>query len=141
VVQERTLSPRTLSYGAKSIYLECLDCNSSEPWPHGGDTWNWNQEERYRRPNEAFHSLNIPNALRRRSMPFFSHIQSFLYAWYKLRDKYAACSPTHRNDMLVAINGMTQAIGLRNSLSSIAGFWEQYSIYSGMGSGDRPSTC
>jgi hypothetical protein len=38
----------------------------------------------------------------------------------------AACSLSYGSDILVAINGMTQMVGLRNGLSSIAGLWEQY---------------
>jgi hypothetical protein len=126
VFQERALSPRTIHFGQKSIYWECVECDASEPWPYGDDTWDWNKDKRYRRPKEAFFSLQMSNIPSKIRMPPYHQIKDFLHAWYELRGKYSCCNLTRREDMLVAINGVMKKIGERRWLSIVAGLWKAF---------------
>jgi hypothetical protein len=126
VFQERALSPRTIHFGPKSIYWECIECDASEPWPHGDDTWDWNKDKRYRRPKEAFFSLQKTNITSKNSMPPHYQMTEFLHAWYELRREYSYCNLTRREDMLVAINGVMKKISERQGLSIVAGLWKEF---------------
>ena len=126
VVQERTLSPRTLHYGKEGIYWECIECDASESWPHG-NTWDWYKDKRYRRPKEAFQSLLSARLFERKeSKPSYENFRPIHHAWYEILLRYSQAALTQRHDMLVAIHGIIRKVEASTGLINVAGLWKQF---------------
>ncbi|MCJ1251170.1 hypothetical protein MMC30_008401 [Trapelia coarctata] len=123
VVQEQLLSPRTLYYGSEAILWECVELDATEGRPQG-NTWDWKEDRRYRRPKEAFMSLMLSP----RAVPGVvdDEFRSFYQAWAKVLRDYSSCSLTRPEDKLVAISGIIRVIEKRTGLQSVAGMWREY---------------
>lgn len=127
VFQERMLAPRTLHYSRKTISWECICLDATEGWPEG-DTWNWEEDRRYRRPKEIFQALcNFRQPAGSLSSSFVNKdVEYFLHAWSELVEDYASRALTERSDKLVALHGITSMIAESTGLRNVAGLWLDY---------------
>jgi hypothetical protein len=128
VFQERMLAPRTLHYSRKTISWECICLDATEGWPKG-DTWNAEQDRRYRRPKEMFQTLcdfQRP-AAEDRAFPLANKdVESFYSAWSKLVNSYSNKQLTQGSDKLVALHGVMSVIAESTGLRHAAGMWLDY---------------
>lgn len=148
VVQERLLSTRTIHYGSKEIFWECLTMDKSEAWPEG-ILWEWNNNRLYRRPKELFRSILelgagtkslllqadanqdrdqvvIPN-LQETEEPSKWKNPSYLFqqTYSNLVHMYTSCTLTFPSDKLPAFSGVIEALQKSSNLTPVAGLWKE----------------
>jgi hypothetical protein len=127
VFQERMLAPRTLHYSRRTISWECICMDATEGRPEG-DTWNWEEDRRYRRPKEIFQTLcDFQRPAKNLAFCFVSNdVEAFYHAWSELVNKYSNKALTERQDKLIALQGITSIIAESTGLRSMAGLWVDY---------------
>jgi hypothetical protein len=128
VFQERMLAPRTLHYSRRTISWECICQDATEGWPDGNDTWNHEEDGRYRRPKEIFQTLcdfQRPAASQAFSLAN-KDVSDFYRAWSNLVNSYSNKALTERSDKLVALHGIMSMIGELTGLRHAAGTWIDY---------------
>ncbi|KAG8530221.1 uncharacterized protein KY384_004721 [Bacidia gigantensis] len=125
VVQEWTLSPRTLHYTKDAIYWECIEKYASEVWVRGDISWEKNP--RIRRPKEAFQSL-ISSYRLQAGAPDVSYndFRNFHSTWFEILKNFSSCSLTQPGDKLVAIRGIIRTIETKTGLTNVAGMWNDF---------------
>ena len=127
VFQERMLAPRTLHYSRKTISWECICLDATEGWPQG-DTWNWKEDRRYRRPKEIFQTLcDFQPPAKNPAFCFVGKdVETFYQAWGELVNTYSNKALTVRSDKLVALHGIMSMIAESTGLRKVAGLWVDY---------------
>ncbi|KAK4140290.1 heterokaryon incompatibility protein-domain-containing protein [Dichotomopilus funicola] len=130
VFQERMLAPRTLHYSRKTISWECICLDATEGRPEG-DTWNWEQDRRYRRPKEIFQTLcdfQRPAEENPTTFPLANNkdVETFYSAWSELLKDYSHKKLTQGSDKLVALHGVMSIVAESTGLRQAVGMWLDY---------------
>ncbi|KAJ4186932.1 hypothetical protein NW759_016928 [Fusarium solani] len=144
VVQERSLSLRTLHFGAKQLFWECAELEASDVFPsgfaHGMPTNSpklfirtqrdlSHEAHKLRRGHQSYGSNFILGEARPNPSPVdmqTTPIQGMTAAhvrWIQLVEKYSSCDLTFSNDKLVAIAGLARDLSSHIATPYYAGLW------------------
>jgi hypothetical protein len=114
IVQERTLSPRTLFYRAGAISWECVETEIDER----------GVKDPFDQPKSRFHNLTLLDSEKvDLSAPSKSLILFHKY-WSRLLVMYTTTDLTKASDKLVAINGIISKVQKAMRFTPLAGLWK-----------------
>ncbi|KAF2866314.1 heterokaryon incompatibility protein-domain-containing protein, partial [Massariosphaeria phaeospora] len=121
VLQERTLSPRTLIYGEEVMMWECVTCVTNELSPNFLTTPKYeNTSNLWFNLKLVFKSLARMSSLRVACPDLFS----FQASYNGLIEEYSKCRLTCSQDKLVAIHGIISKLEETTGMENVAGLWK-----------------
>ncbi len=134
VVQERTLSPRTLYYGSQMIFWECIQSKASElnPSELNSQMAAALTEETLRRP----YKYNLTSVFTRTRPGMKSNFANLLDVcqhhdyprwriyWHRLVHVYTANDLTFKSDRWAAISGLARLVEQASNKELLHGLWK-----------------
>ncbi|EFX01638.1 het domain containing protein [Grosmannia clavigera kw1407] len=138
VLQERTLSPRIIHYGAQQLYWECLSSSHRQDGKYHDDAVNFQEEVglvplgNYKRtlglysPTDAEMLEEYRSALSR-FMPDVKDVERCLHMdqWYYTVMDYTRWNLTFQSDKLAAIAGVAKTVQQQRGYTYLAGMWRE----------------
>lgn len=138
VLQERTLSPRIVHYGAQQLYWECLSSTHRQDGKYYNEALNFQEEVglvplgNYKQtlglysPTDAEMLGQYRTALSR-LMPDDKDIERCLHMdqWYYTVMDYTRRNLTYQSDKLAAIAGAAKAVRQQRGYIYLAGLWRE----------------
>jgi hypothetical protein len=118
VVQERVLAPRTLYYGAGSIYWECRHVRATEKW-----TENTPPRRGFRLRKLLLHEVDRDTTRAMMGPREGSLYQELAATWRTLLLEYTGCMLTRWTDRLAAVEGLIAEMAQRTGLECVLGIW------------------
>lgn len=134
VLQELTLSPRTLHYSQHQLYWHCADLAASEDGTFQNESGVMETLGWYYGPNHKLDALE--DAIGRnehQSHPALACEDTSLSVarlWWALVEDYTERSLTYASDRLIAIAGIANQLRVRTNDEYVAGFWRQDLVHS-----------
>ncbi|KAF2432003.1 HET-domain-containing protein, partial [Tothia fuscella] len=131
VIQERTLSPRTLYYGSKIIFWECISAKASEQKP---EMCNLLTED----PEPALDPSFAPRSknLKRRGMK--STFVTWETYWSQIVGEYIASHMKYDSDKWPAISGLAELLQRQSGQNLMHGLWQNFLYDESLWSAERP---
>ena len=135
VLQERTLSPRTLYYGSQMIFWECVSAKASEMQPQLFDLWGKNKMKEQGTMNSLVRNVNDVSELgmKARFATLLSICKDSDYSlwsnhWWKIVAQYTGCQMTFDRDKWPAISGLAKQLMEQSGRKMIYGLWQDFLV-------------
>jgi len=140
VLQERMISPRTLSFSADSMAWECRECDATQEKPAFQTRSNMNNE-RSLHPKDIFtifRDFRLPDSGDDDELPlklWFSTFElegdpdeytPFIRAWWQLISMYTECSLSVESDKFLAMHGISSISQIWTRLGNSWGLWRHF---------------
>lgn len=135
VLQERTLSPRTLYYGSQMIFWECVSAKASEMQPQLCDLWDKNKMKEQGTMNSLVLDVNNVSefGMKARFATLLSICKNTDYSlwsshWWEIVTEYTGCQMTFDRDKWPAISGLAKQIKEQSGRNLVYGLWQDFLI-------------